>query len=624
MDKAVSRIKTAICNKERITIYGDYDVDGITSVSMLVLYFRSCGVNADYYIPDRNDEGYGVNENALKSIRAGGTSLIITVDTGITAVNEAEYAKSIGLDLIVTDHHECKDVLPCCTVIVNPKRADSVYPFKNLAGAGVAFKLICALVGERNINRVIDIYSEFACLGTVADVMPLISENRAIVTLGLERLNRGSKNFGIRAITEAAGYDTSKKITAATLGFAFAPRINAAGRLGDAKRAVRMFLEDSYKRAMDIALELCKENRERQDVENEIKEQAIKIIESEYDLEKDRILVLCNEGWHHGIIGIVASRLTDKYYLPCIMISLDSDSGKGSGRSIRGFNLFCALEHCSDILEQYGGHDLAAGLTVKAEQLDEFKKRIGTYAKDNIKDEDLERIKEIDAVLFDEDISIGTAKEIELLEPYGMSNPLPLFMVKDAAIEDITGIGNDKHLKLNLRVGGKTVTALYFGMTPQKFMYAVSDRINLLCNLDVNRFRGTEKIQLIVKDIRPSGVLLSDAYKEEYECFLANKSFPLPKSAIPVRAEMGYVYTYFHKNKSFAEKKYLPSDLCRSINNTMKSKLNYAKLMLSLDIMEELGLLKVSRYGQYINVRLCENNKKVQLKSSGLWAALSY
>lgn len=623
MDKAVNRIKKAVNGKEHITIYGDYDVDGITSVSMLVLYFRSQGLKADFYIPDRTEEGYGINQNALEKIRSNGTTLLITVDSGITAINEARFAKELGLDLIITDHHECKDELPECIAVVNPKRPDSIYPFKELAGAGVAFKLICALEDNDKLCNVIDLYSEFACLGTVADVMPLVSENRIITAAGLDRINKGSRNYGIRALIEASGIDMSKKATSTTLSFTLAPRINAAGRLGDAGRAVNMFLEDGYKRALDIANELCYENRERQNAENEIMERAVKLIDDEYDLKKDRILVLGCDGWHNGIIGIVASRLIDRYYLPCILISFDGKTGKGSGRSIKGLNLFSALEDSKDLLDKYGGHELAAGLTINRDNLEAFKERIKRYASENLPPEALEPVREIDAVIKPEDINIKTANELSLLEPFGMGNPTPLLLLKGAVIEDIMGLGKDKHIKLTLRAGDSSITALYFGMSPANFEYTCKDSINILCSLDINRFRGNETVQLIIRDVKPCGVQMADAFKNEYEYYLENRKFPLPAGAIPSREEMGAVYLYFFRKKISDQEEYLPSVLCRSISFEQKVVINYSKLMFSLNIMEELGLLTVTRRDDYISVKLKDESKKVQLSNSKLWMSLT-
>ena len=362
MEKAVRIIRDAVDAGERIAVFGDYDVDGITSTCVLVRYLRSQYADCTFYIPDRLTEGYGLNCGALQKLRDDGVSLVITVDSGITAIEEAAFAKEIGLKMVITDHHECMDQLPDALAIVNPKRPDSTYPFQELAGVGVAFKLICALAGRDHLAEVLDNYLDLVAVGTIADVMPLYGENRAIVANGLQYLVH-TDNPGLRMLMRESGVE-DKRMTASVVSFTLAPRINAAGRMGCALLAAELFLTNSLSRASEIAATLCRQNKERQNAENAILEQAYAVLQKEYDPEEDRMIVLWGEEWHHGVIGIVSSRISDRYGCPTVLISLEGDRGKGSGRSVRGFNLFEALEHSSAYLEKFGGHALAAGLTI--------------------------------------------------------------------------------------------------------------------------------------------------------------------------------------------------------------------------------------------------------------------
>lgn len=499
MQKAVDRIKNAIANQEKITIYGDYDVDGITSVSLLYKYFSSLNVNVSYYIPERIEEGYGINKSALAKIKQDGTTLLITVDSGITAAAEIEYAKEIDLDVIITDHHECKEIIPSCVAIINPKLPNSEYPYKCLAGVGVAFKLVCALEGENSAKNVLDQFSDIVAIGTVADVMPILDENRMIVSEGLKKLNSGKTSNGIKALICASGLD-NRKLTAAVISFIIAPRINAAGRVDSAKRAVELFLEDDYQKAALIAEHLCTKNRDRQDEESLIFRSAEKQLLENFDFEKDRVIVLHSDGWHHGIIGIVSSRLADKYNYPCVLISTDEEIGKGSCRSIKGFNLFEALEDSKELLIKYGGHSLAAGLTISLGSIKEFREKINTYAREKISEEDLVTVTQADCEIDADDVTIENAKALHILEPYGVGNATPVFMLKGSKIMSIISLSEGKHTKLLIE-NKKQINAIYFGKSYHDFAFSKGDYVDILFNLDVNSFRGSESVQLIVKDV---------------------------------------------------------------------------------------------------------------------------
>ena len=499
MDKAVERIMKAVDNKEKITIYGDYDVDGITSIAILYKQLTKMGIEVGFYVPDRMVEGYGVNRDALDKIKSDGTKLIITVDTGITAVEEAEYAKSIGLDFIITDHHECKEKIPDVYAAIDPKRKDCPYPFKSLAGVGVVFKLIQALAPNEPLETLMDKYADLMCLGTVADISPLTDENRVIVTEGLKKF-KTTKNVGLKALIDVS--TNGKAITTSTIGYTIAPRINASGRLGCASTSVELFLTDDRAKAAELAESLCHENTLRQQTEQKMFKEALEYIEEHPEIENDDIIVIPHENWHHGIVGIVSSKITEKYYKPSILFAVDGGSAKGSGRSVNGFNLFGALEDSSDLLEKFGGHELAAGLTIKPENIEEFRKRINNYAKGVTKN--INRVPEIalDAQIKVTYITIETVHDINRLQPFGVNNPTPAFSVRNIKIHRISTMSDGKHLRMTLYKDGKYLDAVGFGMGEYYNMFEEGDFIDVAFALDINDYKGFQNVQLILKDMR--------------------------------------------------------------------------------------------------------------------------
>lgn len=501
MDKAVGRILAAKDGGEKITIYGDYDVDGITAIAILYKHLSEMGISVDYYIPDRMQEGYGVNRDALDKIKAAGTALIITVDTGITAVEECEYAREIGLDVIVTDHHECKEIIPDVYAAIDPKRKDCGYPFKSLAGVGVVFKLIQALDGNKSLPDLMEKYADLMCLGTVADISPLIDENRIIVTEGLKRFNK-TKNIGLKALIDVS--TSGKAITTSTIGYIIAPRINASGRLGCASRSVELFLTDNEENAHNLALSLCEENTLRQQTEQKMFKEALEYIENHPEIKDDKILVIPHENWHHGIVGIVSSKITEKFYKPSILFAIDGTEAKGSGRSVSGFNLFDALENSSDLLEKFGGHELAAGLTIKAENIEAFRKRINDYSKDSISETMLMPTIMLDAAIKVPYITIDTVHEINRLQPFGVDNPTPSFAVKNIKIHKISVMSDGKHLRMTLLKDGKYLDSVGFGMGEYYHHLEEGDIIDVAFALDINDYKGFQNVQLILKDIKKS------------------------------------------------------------------------------------------------------------------------
>lgn len=499
MDKAVKRINAAKEAGEKITIYGDYDVDGITAIAILYKYLAGLGIDVDYYVPDRMQEGYGVNRDALDKIKTRGSSLIITVDTGITAVEECEYATEIGLDVIVTDHHECKERIPDVYAAIDPKRKDCKYPFKSLAGVGVVFKLIQALDKNSSLFELMEDYADLMCLGTVADISPLVDENRVIVTEGLKRFKR-TKNVGLKALIDVS--TNGKAITTSTIGYIIAPRINASGRLGCASRSVELFLTDDEENALKLANSLCEENSLRQQTEQKMFKEALEYIEEHPEVKEDKIIVIPHENWHHGIVGIVSSKITEKFYKPSILFAIDGDEAKGSGRSVSGFNLFGALESCSDLLEKFGGHELAAGLTIKSSNIEEFRKKINEYSKDKISESMLVPTVMLDAAIKVPYITIDTVHDINRLQPFGVDNPTPAFAVRNIKIHKISVMSEGKHLRMTLLKEGKYLDAVGFGMGEYYHHLEEGDFIDVAFALDINDYKGFQNVQLILKDIK--------------------------------------------------------------------------------------------------------------------------
>lgn len=501
MDKAIERIRQARENAETVTIYGDYDVDGITSIAILYKHLTELGMQINYYIPDRIQEGYGVNTSALDIIKERGSSLIITVDTGITAVEETEYAKSIGLDVIITDHHECKDVIPNAYAAIDPKQKDCPYPFKNLAGVGVAFKLIQALDTKVPLPELMEKYADLMCLGTVADISPLVDENRLIVIEGLRRFNE-TKNVGLRALIDVC---TNKKtITTSTIGYIIAPRINASGRLGCASRSVELFLTDDPKQAAELADNLCKENTIRQQTEQRMFAEALEYIQEHPEMKEDKILVIPHRNWHHGIVGIVSSKITEKFYKPSILFAVENDEAKGSGRSIDNFNLFGALESCSDLLDKFGGHELAAGLSMKADKIDEFRRRINQCSEDKIAEVQMTPTISIDAAIKVPYVNIETINDINRLQPFGVDNPTPIFAARGLKIHRISVMSEGKHLRMTLFRDGKYLDSVGFGMGEYINRLKQGDFIDVAFGMDINDYKGFQNAQLILKDIKLS------------------------------------------------------------------------------------------------------------------------
>ncbi|MDE6934797.1 MAG: single-stranded-DNA-specific exonuclease RecJ [Oscillospiraceae bacterium] len=501
MDKAVERISRALSAGEKMAVFGDYDVDGITATVLLVDYLRSRGADCVKYIPRRIEDGYGLGRDALRLLREKGVTLVITVDCGITGVEEARFAREIGMDLVITDHHECKDVLPCAAAVVDPRRPDCPYPFKHLAGVGVALKLVLAL-GEQREEALFARYCALAAVGTVADVMQMTGENRTIVHRGLESI--GSTDFlGLQALLRETGL-ADRDVSSVQIGFVLAPRINAAGRMGEAELAADLLLTNDPARAECLARELCGLNRERQAVEQEIFAQAVEQIEYLPAGERSA-LVLSSEVWHQGVVGIVASRLSEKYSCPSFMIHLQNGMGKGSCRSYGGFNLFAALESCSDLLVDFGGHELAAGFNIREEDIPAFRRRMNHCVCDYCNGETPVSSLEVDVTIRDPScITLEEMEQLDRLEPYGAGNNRPVFALMGAKVESLQNVGQNRHLKLRLSKGPYHFDAIFFSATAGECGAAAGMRVDAAFHLQVNEFRGISSVQLQLVDLRPA------------------------------------------------------------------------------------------------------------------------
>ena len=502
MKKATDRIKKAIENKERIYIYGDYDVDGVSSTSVLYLYFKSIDFPVKYYIPNRLEEGYGINEDAIKKIHDDGCDLIITVDCGITSVKEVELANDLGIDVIITDHHECQSEIPDAFAIVNPKQEDCNYPFDMLCGCGVAFKMIQALTDEEEFKTSMFDYLEIVTLATICDIVPLVDENRIIVKNGLKLMKEG-KNLGLRELIKVCGIETNK-IGSSHIGFSVGPRINASGRLGYSYLGVQLFTTDIEEEAKEIANILEAKNIERQMIESKMYKEAEDLISSDERYKDDKVLVIAKKGWQHGIIGIVASKLTEKYYKPTILLTIEDDEATGSARSIKGFSIFDALVSCKDLMNKFGGHEQAAGLALDAKNIEELRKRVNEIADYNLTKEDLIENIKVEYELEEESVTLDLVDDLHKLEPFGLSNPSPRFIMRDLLLTNIFKMGKNKqHLKIMVE-NEKSYECVGFNMSYLSDNFQIGDKIDVLFQLDENNYNNERKVQFLLKDIRLS------------------------------------------------------------------------------------------------------------------------
>ena len=585
MDKAVERIRRAIDQFEKIAVYGDYDADGVTATSILFTYLEAVGADVIYYIPQREGEGYGMNLHAVEILHEEGVSLIITVDNGIASVAEVARAKELGMDVVVTDHHRPQREIPEAYAVVDAYQADDHGPYKDLSGAGVALKLVMALE-DGDAGSVLEEYADLAALGTVADVVPVLGENRTIVKAGLNILSRGGR-VGVDALLEQSGME-GKAATATSLAFTVIPRINATGRMGAPERAVRLLTCDSQEEAQPLSAEICEDNERRREVEAEIAKEAMERIESEGSLLYSRVIVVDGKGWHHGVIGIVASRITERFGKPCVVISVDGNMAKGSGRSVEGFSLFQAVCACGDLMERYGGHPMAAGVTLKAENVPLFRERINQYAA-QVCPEMPAQVLSIDCKLNPAALSPEMPQSLEPLEPYGSGNPQPLFGLYNMELRQVVPVGGGNHLRLICAKKGVAVTCMKFGTTPEDFPFSPGDVLDLAVTLEAKEFRGEQKLTVSVRDIKLSGLDMDQCIHTYrlYEKLQREEPLSPQEGAelLPSRQDLAVLY---RKLVSLKGQGFSAQSLARDLPG-----FHLGKVLLGLDMLEESRLVSL-------------------------------
>jgi single-stranded-DNA-specific exonuclease len=608
MDRAAKRVRLALSRGEKIAVFGDYDVDGITATCLLTHYLRRQGADCVSYIPGRLEEGYGLNPIAISYLHEQGVKLIVTVDCGITAVEEAQLCKKLGIDLVITDHHECKDVLPEAIAVVDPHRPDGGYPHTTLAGVGVAFKLASALEGDQ--ATVLRDYADMVCLGTVADVMPLIGENRVFVNKGLESI-RNTRRPGIAALMAETGC-TPDNVSASTIGFMLAPRINAAGRMGQINWAVELFLTEDTVRAEHLARSLCDLNRQRQQVESQIYDEAVSMLPAGQPPEA---IVLADESWHQGVVGIVASRMAEEYCCPTFLICLDGEHGKASSRSFGGFNLFASLTALSDLLESYGGHELAAGFTISRKNIPQFRQEICKRAAEFYTDSGIRTVLDIDCAITPELLTVRGIDSLSALEPCGNSCPKPVLMMGNLVVDRISMVGNGRHMRLRLRSGYHFINGIYFSATPETASIQPGDVVDVAFNPQINEFRGERTVQMNVLDIRPSCTAPCSAEMGGYSrIHTENLTADEAARLLPERNTLGIIWRYLANiDRAIQED---PLCLCRKIVRWSNQTLSLGQFLTALDIFKDVGLLRYTRQHKDIFIELTPGSEKADLNQS--------
>ena len=608
MDIAAGRVGLAMSRGEKIAVFGDYDVDGITATCLLTDFLRRQGTDCVSYIPGRLEEGYGLNPLAINQLHREGVSLIITVDCGITAVEEAQLCRELGVDLIITDHHECKEVLPDAVAVVDPHRPDCSYPHNTLAGVGVAFKLAAALSGDQ--QAVLQEYADMVCLGTVADVMLLSGENRTFVSTGLKSLQH-TRRPGIAALMRQCNCQP-ETITSSAIGFMLAPRINAAGRMGQIDLATELFLTDDPVRADVLAEQLCDLNRRRQTVESEIYQQAVSMLPMS---ETPEAIVLADESWHQGVVGIVASRIAEEYACPAFLICLDGEHGKASSRSHGGFNLFSSLAALSPLLESYGGHELAAGFTISRSNIPEFRKQICALAAEYFSDDSPRTQLDVDCTIPPELLTLPNVESLDILEPCGNGCPKPVLMMKNLTIDRISMVGGGRHMRLRLRSGRQLLAAIYFSVSGESTSVQIGDVVDIAFTPQINEYRGERSVQMNVLDIRPScsAECLPDTagYRALREDRLTADA---AAALIPDRPMLAMVWRYLASAGPCIEES--PICLCRKIVRRFGKPMALGQMMTCLDIFGDVNLLAVTRRRKKLSIRLIPGEGKADLNES--------
>ncbi len=604
MQKAVDRIGKALVNNERIAVYGDYDADGVTSTYILVHFLRSLGADVSYHIPDRFEEGYGLSRGALLELYEKGISLIITVDTGITAIEEAQYAKELGLDLVITDHHKCAPELPVACAVVNPNREDCTYPFKTLAGVGVAFKLISAMSG--GVRETAEKYLPYVCIGTVADVMPIIDENRIIVANGLSLIGE-RREAGISALLEEAGTKRGEPLTAGAIGFLVGPRMNAAGRMGSASLALELLFAEG-ENASSLAAQLGEKNRERQKCESDIVKEALAVMDANPDYKNGAAIVLSGEGWHHGVLGIVASRICNMFGKPTILISEEEGPCRGSGRSVEGVSLHAALGKCEHLLEKFGGHDLAAGVVVKCENIDEFRRLLNEELREEMRG--YVPTLSIDFEANAKELTLSQLHALRIMEPYGKDNEAPKLRLNRCRITRIVPIGNNRHTKLTIECAGK-FQCVFFGHRAEDLPVSEGDMADIVFTPEINTFLG-ESVQLHVKDLRPVQADISE-FEVAFECLDAANEGEKRNEAEVSYEELGKIWRMITRADFVPDAPLL--EIKRRAFSANRA-ITLPKLLIAMQIFSEVDLMSYEINNYRVHIKIAEHNNKVDLNDS--------
>ena len=608
MDLAAGRVGLAMSRGERIAVYGDYDVDGITATCLLTDFLRRHGADVVSYIPGRLEEGYGLNPMAIDQLHRDGVKLIVTVDCGITAIKEAQLCRSLGIDLVITDHHECKETLPDAIAVVDPHRPDGGYPHKDLSGVGVAFKLAAALCGSQ--EEVLDSYADMVCLGTVADVMPLRGENRVFVSHGLQSL-RSTRRPGIAALMKESNC-VPENLNASSIGFMLAPRINAAGRMGKIDLAIELFLTRDAERATYLAQALCDLNRQRQTVESQIYSEAVEMLPKERTPEA---IVLAGETWHQGVVGIVASRIAEEYNCPTFLICMDGDHGKASSRSYGGFNLFSSLTNLSHLLESFGGHELAAGFTIGRSNIDAFRTEICRIAGEYYAQSESRTQLDVDCSIPPELLTVAGIDALSILEPCGNGCPKPVLMMERLQIDRITMVGNDRHMRLRLRQGRWSCNAIYFSANPQSASVQPGDLVDIAFIPQINEFRSERSVQMNVLDIRPSCAAPCSADTRHYRALRRGQLTATSAARLlPDRKTLATVWRYLSAAPVPLSES--PMCLCRKIVRWSGQGLELGQLLTCLDIFSDVSLLELHHQHKLLTITLTSPSQKADLTQS--------
>ncbi len=615
MEKAAQRVKTALEQGERMAVFGDYDVDGITATCLLTDFLREQGGDVVPYIPGRLEEGYGLNPIAIRQLCSEGVRLIVTVDCGITAVEEAQLCKELGMELVITDHHECKETLPEAVAVVDPHRPDCTYPHKNLSGVGVAFKLAAAICGSQ--EQMLQAYGDMVCLGTVADVMLLQGENRRFVSQGLEMLKNTTRP-GLVALMAESGCEKST-VSASSVGYILAPRINAAGRMGQIHLAIDLFLTKDPAQARKNAVALCELNRKRQAVEAEIYDQAMEMLPTG---QVPQAIVLAEESWHQGVVGIVASRIAEECCCPTILICLDGEHGKASSRSYGGFNLFASLSSLSDLLESYGGHELAAGFTIRKENIPAFREALCRQAEAfSGCDDDTRAVLDTDCAIPPELFTLPNVDSLRQLEPCGNGCPKPVLVMENMVIERLSQVGSGRHMRLRLRNGGFAYNGIFFSATPESASVCQGETVDVAFVPQINEYRGERSVQMNILDLRPSCKASCQPDIQRYRALCSRAlSATAAEQLLPDRQILGTVWRYLAARGSdpVAE---TPMCLCRKIVRWSGMPLSLERLLTCLDIFADVGLLEQSRIHKNVIIRMRPGSQKADLNQS---ATLQY